>query len=71
MPAPIPFPVPLQVAPDARERAIIAILLTKLDEAVAFAEAVQGAAITYADYGLIEDHLASLDVAQLKIGGRP
>jgi hypothetical protein len=56
------------VAPDAPSQALIAILLTKLQEAVDFAEAVQGAAITYADYGLIEDHLASLDVAQFKIG---
>jgi hypothetical protein len=61
-------PVQPHVAPDARERAVIAILLSKIDEAVAFAEAVQGADITYADYGLIEDHLASLDVAQIGIG---
>lgn len=69
MTQPIPFPAPLHMAPDARERAVIAVLLTKIDEAIAFAQAVQSGDIAFMDVDKIEDHLASLDVAQLNIGG--
>jgi hypothetical protein len=59
----------LYVAPDAPSQALIAVLLTKLQEATAFAEAVRNADITFVDTDMIADHLASLDVAQFKLWG--
>jgi hypothetical protein len=65
----MPADTQLYVAPDAPSQALIAVLLTKLQEAVTFAEAVRSADVTFVDTDMIEEHLASLDVAQFKIRG--